>query len=79
MNLVENMSSDGITPYKYLLVYIDHFTKKINLAPLVRKTAENVRDILIEIFCEQGPPHILHSDYGREFSNRLLFETLRET
>ena len=79
MNLVENMSPDGVSPYKYLLVYIDHFTKKINLAPLVRKTAEKVRDTLIEIFCEQGPLHILHSDNGREFSNSLLFETLRET
>ena len=35
MNLVENMSPDGVMAYKYLLVYIDHFTKKTHLATLV--------------------------------------------
>ena len=35
MNLTANLSPDGKTPYKFLLVYIDHFTKKINLKPLM--------------------------------------------
>ena len=76
MNLTANLSPDGKTPYKFLLVYIDHFTKKINLKPLMRKSAEEVCEVLLDIFCEQGPPHILHSDNGREFRNDLLFSTL---
>ena len=78
MNLQANLSSDGVTPYKYLLVYSDHFTKKINLSPLKRKCAEEVADVLLNIFCDAGPPHILHSDNGREFKNELLFSTLTE-
>ena len=27
--LAENMSPDHVTPFKYMLVYIDHFTKKL--------------------------------------------------
>ena len=76
MNLTANLSPDGKTPYKFLLVYIDHFTKKINLEPLMRKSAEEVCEVLLDIFCEQGPPHILHSDNSREFRNDLLFSTL---
>ena len=30
------------------------------------------------IFCHAGPPHILHSDNGREFKNELLFSTLTQ-
>ena len=78
MNLQANLSSDGVTPYKYLLVYLDHFTKKINLSPLKRKCAEEVADVLLDIFCDAGPPNILHSDDGREFKNELLFSTLTE-
>ena len=29
LNLQANLSPDGVTPYKYLLVYLDHFTKKV--------------------------------------------------
>ena len=72
------MSPDHVTPYKYLLVYIDHFTKKISLTPLMSKRAGEVCEVLLDIFCEQGPPHILHSDNGGEFNNQLLFSTLAE-
>ena len=76
MNLAENISPDHVTPYKYLLVYIDHFTKKMSLTPLKCKSASEVCEALLDIFCEQGPPHILHSDNGGEFNNQLLFSTL---
>ena len=33
---------------------------------------------LCNIFCDSGPPHILHSNNGREFSNNLLLSTLAE-
>ena len=78
LNLDANLSPDGVTPYKNLLVYLDHFTKKVNLAPLKRKFVEEVIEVLLDIFCDAGPPHILHSDNGREFKNEILFSTLSE-
>ena len=78
LNLEANMSQDGVTPYQFLMVYLDHFTKKINLTPLKRKSGEEVTEALLDIFCESSPLHILHSDNGREFSNQLLFSTLAE-
>ena len=60
------------------MVYIDHFTKKVNLVPLRYKSAEEVSERILDIFCDSGPPHILHSDNGREFSNNLLLSTLGE-
>ena len=50
MNLAGNMSPDHVTPYKYLLVNIDHFTKKISLAPLMRKSATEVCEALLDMF-----------------------------
>ena len=41
-----------------------------------RKSAEEVCEKLLDIFCDSGPPHILHSDNGMEFSNNLLFTIL---
>ena len=68
MNLQASLSPDGVmTPYKYILVYLNHFTNKVNLSPLKRKCVEEVADVLLDIFCDAGPPHILHSDNGREF------------
>ena len=78
LNLDASISPDGVTLYKYLWVYLDHFTKKVNLAPLKRKCAEEVTEVLLDIFCDAGPPHILHSDNGREFKNEILFSTLSE-
>ena len=71
LNLVENMSPDGFTPYKYLLVYIDHFTKKINLAPLVRKTAENVCEILIVCFANKA--HLIFYIRIMERNSQIIY------
>ena len=75
-NLKANMFPGGVTPYKFLMVYLDHFTKKVKLIPLKLKSAEEVSEHILDIFCDSGPPHILHSENGREFSNNLLFSTL---
>ena len=77
-NLEANMYPDSVTPYKFLMVYMGHFTKKVNLVPLRYKPAEEVSERIRDIFCDSGPPHILHSDNGREFSNNLLLSTLTE-
>ena len=78
LNLDANLSPDRVTPYKYLLAYLDHYTKKVNLAPLKYKCAEEVTKVLLNIFCDAGSPHILHSDNGRKFKNKILFSTLSE-
>ena len=63
-------------PYKWLLVYQDHFTKFIRLRPLRRKCAEEVADALMDIFCELGPPLILQSDNGLFLVNVLFLVNL---
>ena len=55
------MSEPGI-PYRWLLVYQDHFTKFIRLRPLKNKCPVEVADVIEDIFCELGIPHILQSD-----------------
>ena len=59
-----NISESGI-PYRWLLMYQDNFTKFIRLRPLKNKCAEEVADVLEDLFCELGIPHILQSDNGR--------------
>ena len=71
MSQEHNMSESGI-PYRWLLVYQDHFTKFIRLRPLKNKCAEEVADVLQDLFCELGIPHILQSDNGKEFKNNIL-------
>ena len=66
------MTDCGI-PFKWLLVY---FTKYLILRPLKHKSVVEVADVLEEIFCDLGPPHILLSDNGGEFSNSTLFSQL---
>ena len=74
LNLEANMSQYGVTPYWFLMAFLDHFTRKINLTPLKRKSVGEVTEAQRDIFCESGPP----SENGREFSNQILFTTLAE-
>ena len=61
-----------------MVVYQDHHTKFVMLRPLRRKSAQEVVDILLDVFCLLGPPHILQSDNGREFRNINLATFIRE-
>ena len=45
-----------------------------NLCALAVKTARSVAKQLLIIFCLQGAPHILQSDYGRGFVNEVINE-----
>ena len=65
-------------PYKWLLVYQDHFTKFVRLCPLKTKSAEELACTLMDILLDMGAPFILQSDNGREFKNDLLFRLLNE-
>jgi len=58
--------------FKFLLVYQDHLTKFVVLKPLTSKRADEVAYNLLDIFLLFGAPSILHSDNGREFSNKIL-------
>ena len=46
-------------PYKWLLVYQDHFTKIVRLRALVNKCAEEVTKAIMDFFCDLGAPLIL--------------------
>ena len=55
--------------YKYILNYQDHGIKDAYAEPLKTKTVLEITFALIRIWKFIGPPKILHSDNGREFSN----------
>ena len=65
------MQSQRDGEYRFIMNYQDHLTKFVCLRPLKSKTAEEVAYHLVDIFCDKGAPHILQSDNGREFSNKV--------
>ena len=66
-----DMQSQQDGEYRFILNYQDHLTKFVCLRPLKTKTAEEVAYHLVDIFCDKGAPHILQSDNGREFCNKV--------
>ena len=60
--------------YKYILTYVNHFTKFCVLTPVKSKRAEEVAEALLPIFLTFGAPVILQSDNGREFVNAVISE-----
>ena len=60
--------------YKYILTYVNHFSKFCELRPLTSKRATEVAVNLLDIFLIFGAPAILHTDNGREFSNSVISE-----
>ena len=66
-----DMQSQRDGEYRFIMNYQDHLTKFVCLRPLKSKTAEEVAYHLVDIFCDKGAPHILQSDNGREFSNKV--------
>ena len=59
------------------MAYQDHLTKFVML-PHLSKSAREVVDNLLDVFCLLGPPHILQSDNGGEFKNINLATFIRE-
>ena len=67
-NLIDFPSMpDGV--FKFLLNYSDHGLKKLTGIPITSKRASSVAYALFTIFTETGPPSILQTDNGGEFSN----------
>ena len=63
--------------YKYILTFIDHFTKWIETRPLKTKNARDVATGVFSIYCRQGAPVQIVTDNGREFTNTIS-KTLQE-
>ncbi|XP_072398311.1 KRAB-A domain-containing protein 2-like [Diabrotica undecimpunctata] len=73
VNLID-MQSQADGDYKFIMVYQDHLSKFVQLRALKTKRAEEVAYHLLEVFTIFGVPHILHSDNGREFANKIIEE-----
>ena len=59
VDLIDLQTTDEVNrPFNFLMVYQDHLTKFIVLRPLRHKSAQEVVDNLVEIFCLLGAPHI---------------------
>lgn len=69
-----NMQTLPDKDYKYILTYVNHFTKFCVLTPVKSKRAEEVAEALLPIFLTFGAPVILQSDNGREFVNAVISE-----
>lgn len=63
--------------YKYILVFKCALTKYTIIRKLRDKTMESVRAALLEVCHDYGPPRILLSDRGTEFSNRQVKQVCR--
>ena len=57
--------------YKYILTFIDHFTKWIETRPLKTKNARDVATGVFSIYCRQGAPVQIVTDNGRGFTNTI--------
>ena len=63
--------------FHYIGHFVDHMTKFNILFPLKDKSADEVARMIEErVLAYVGPPHIFHSDNGREFVNQLLHSLL---
>lgn len=59
--------------HRYVLVVIDHFSRFLQMIPLVNRDANSVADAFIEnYFTLFGPPRALLTDNGSEFTNNLF-------
>ena len=63
--------------FHYIGHFTDHMSKFHLLFPLKSKSASEVARLIEErVLAYVGPPHIFHSDNGREFVNQLLHSLL---
>ena len=67
-----DFQSMPVGAFKFLLNYIDHGVKELTSIPLTSKRASSVAFALLTIFTDQGPPSILQSDNGKEFTHMTM-------
>lgn len=64
---------------KYIMVFMDQFTKWVEVWATPDHQAKTLAPVLVQqVFMRLGLPQILHSDKGREFESRLFAELCRE-
>ncbi len=76
----KTVSTDFCGPYlqsdhgnKYILVFVDNFTKWVELVPLPNQLASTVCAAFYErIICRHGVPRMLLSDRGPQFKSNLI-------
>ena len=68
----EHNRSESAVPFKWLLVYQDHFTEYVMLRLLKHNSADEVAQVLDIIFCELGPPPMKNSLQPKLFMVRYV-------
>ncbi|KAL7291695.1 hypothetical protein TKK_0014485 [Trichogramma kaykai] len=64
---------------EYILVFVDEFTRWVEVIPIRKANAQTIRRELNErIFLRFGVPDIFHSDNGTEFKNKIIDQFLKE-
>ena len=58
-----------------VIIFMNHSTKWCEVFPTKDQKAHTVAHILVSrIFSRFGPPHVIHSDQGRNFESNLMQE-----
>ena len=82
----ERISTDILGPLptcqhtgnKYVLVFVDYFTKYIELVALPNSKAATVAEAFVkEVVCRHGTPAYLHSDRGTNYLSGIVKETCK--
>ena len=55
-----------------VLVYIDHFTKWVEVVPLKRHDGASVASAFLSVCARWGPPEVIRCDNGSEFVNAVV-------
>jgi IS30 family transposase len=58
--------------HRFVLHFVDHFTRFSILRAIKNKEMETIRDVLFDIFTNMGAPTILQTDNGSEFKNSAV-------
>ena len=85
MNFFKYQATDFIGPLpttkdgnKYILTFVDHFTRYCFAIPLPEQTTERVAyELVHRIILQHGTPKNLLSDQGTQFLSKVLQETCR--
>lgn len=63
--------------FKYLLTFIDVFSKQAFAVPVKNKTAQNIKKAFTKIF-EKFTPFQIQTDRGLEFKNKILMDYMKQ-
>ena len=61
---------------KYVLLFVDHFTKWVEIYVTKDMKAKTVADCFVSFVCKHGAPEKLLTDQGRDYESRFFQEVL---